>query len=162
MSFVGWRGKECRCIYMLGILVVAIGDNGIEPGDRPPFYSRAPRRRNFLSHNLDPPPKLWRKTDKESLRGRRTQKKRPGWVFPAGPFRITGRVKSPLMDSRLQIAGKFLEVNPELGIAPVLVSRAKTILRQVITREKVAVAHLPSHLIVLEEQGVDHVDFPSE
>ena len=38
MAFLGWRGKECRCIYMLGILVVALGDNGIEAGGRHPLF----------------------------------------------------------------------------------------------------------------------------
>ena len=47
-------------------------------------------------------------------------KKRPGWISQPGRFRITGRVKSPKKE--------ILEVDPELGVAPVLISRAKTIL----------------------------------
>ena len=57
-----------------------------------------------------------------------------------------------------------LEVDPELGIAPVLVltTTGTTILFQIISVEKVTVAKLPPNFVVLEEEGVDHINFPTK
>ena len=57
-----------------------------------------------------------------------------------------------------------LEVDPELGIAPVLVFSQATciILRQIISNKEVAVAKLPADFVVLEEEGVDHIDLTTK
>lgn len=55
-----------------------------------------------------------------------------------------------------------LEVNPQLGMVPLLiVQRTGGRLRKVTTSHEVAGGNLPSHLIVDEEIGIGHTDFLS-
>ena len=81
------------------------------------------------------------------------------WLRPKKtPPRV--EASAGLKDNGEEIPERGLEINPELGVAPIFTGHGTTnVFSDHCPWEEVAIADLPTHSIALKKEGIDRINF---